>query len=1377
MFLYFNPYVFGTTGPGPVIPPGYITQNLVGYWDFGLLSSYYGANALVVNDLSGNGLNMTYSLGGGYYPPPYTSNGYSATVQTGGPSGAGSTANGYLANVAYTQNFSSTGFTFEYSGIPTVMYGTGGFPSFIGFLTGSTPYFLGYNVVSSTNGQIGFYDNGVNKVQSGANAIQIGNEQHYTISSTSSGALSIYINGTLIASGTTTLPSSSTGTLFIGTWNPGSGYGGCVISSMARVYNAPLSSSNVWTNYGNVYQNLTYKTYTPTVPSYKTYITTGLVGYWDFTSSSSYPGTGSTVTDLSSLGNSLGFTGTPSYNSTGALSFNPSSTSYLKSSAVALNLSTGFTIESLVYLTSTTGTHCVLSYSTSAGTNYVAQTVLNGFLNGGGGGSYSGSFGTGISLTIGQWYHLVSVFTSTTATTCLHYVNGVSIGIGSTTDFTAFPNNPASTLVYMGALSDTTTIAFTGKIALGRIYNTALTAAQVQENYVSAFSKLTGTVPYVMTGLLGYWDLADSRSSSLSGSALNDLGPVGTNLSISGTPSYNSTGALSYNPSSSSYASSSAVALNFTSGLTVECLVYFTSLSTTPNTLSYGSSISSYFEQEIQTNGALYFQISGFSSYTGQMYTAASTITTGQWYHIVSVVPSPTSAYTACSHYVNGVSIPITGGVNWTGLPNNPASTQLYLGNNSWVSGQYVNGKVAMGRIYGIPLSASQVRQNYSAAFSKLNSNPYNLSPPLNLDLFFPPIPLTSTPMYMNAQSYGNGQYITNASSIYNSTYASYVVTNTSGGWWATPVGLYNTSSPFNCTSGKSLGGVSGEWVTVQLPVPLLLNSYSFGWQASLLESPNIWSLLGSNDGSTWTILDSNRNYTFTTSPQQVLFTPSTITTSYTTFGIVVTNVQGNSSGQLGFAFLKFYGTPVSSLAVPPGLPYWTSSAQYTTTNLIGYWDFALTPSSSLSGVNLFDLSGLGSNILFPSAPTYVTSPPSYTSTTTSYANNYLTINYSTGGFTYECLFYLTSLPATNGYLLNHWTNGYSTGSFGLGVTSTGAIGIITSGNVTGNYQTGTGIITTGKWYHVVVVNNAVAIYLNGVSQTIVTNVAQTGFPGSAYQPFYIGNQYNNTSLGIQGNIAMARVYQTTSLTLSQVFANYAHCVNKVSGNPYSLPIYTVLLLHCDTSSFIDSSTYNDTTSVSGTNPFSANGIFGSSGCFNYAAVNSLVKAASSSNFTIGSKNFCIEYWINTSSASWGTGNYVLMTSYDSSTNPTNCWALLNSGGAFIFQVSGSSNYAVFTLSGNASVSGVWNHFALTRNGTNITVYVNGVSKATGTISGSIDGGTSYPISIGNNSYPFSSSSYLVTAPTTFYIDEIRVSVGTSMYNANFTPPTAPFPI
>jgi len=1160
--LFFNPYLFSK-----ITYNGYITSNLVGYWDYGLQSSYYGANALVLHDLSGNGLDMTYSLGDGYYPPPYTSNGYSATVQVGGPAGASSTQNGYLANVAYVQNFSSTGFTFENAyAIPgLIAQGYSILSLTNGCVYPTNAIYLGYNTSGGWGWWITIISNGVGYATPALlNTSAFANQFYHALCTmTGSGAYNIYINGTLIGYGTTgfNLPPSSFAPSFlaIGSYNTGNRTGQAGIVNMARVYNAPLSASNVWTNYGNVYQNLTYKTYTPTVPSYKTYVTSNLVGYWDFTNSASYPGSGVAVTDLSGSNIGLTISGTPSYNSTGALSYNPSSSSYAASSAVALNLSSGFTLETLVYFTSLSNSPVTFAYATVNNTTYIFQYVstAGGLYGSSSNGGYFSS-GNGTIVT-GQWYHLVSVFASLTASSCVHYINGVAQTISGNVNFSSFPNNPASTQIYLG--SGYNNFYLNGKFALGRIYNTALTAAQVQENYVSAFSKLTGTVPYVMTGLLGYWDLADSRSSSLAGSALNDLGPVGTNLSISGTPSYNSTGALSYNPSSSSYAASSAVALNFTSGLTVECLVYFTSLSTTPNTLSYGSSISSYFQQEIQTNGALYFSILGFSSYTGQMYTAASTITTGQWYHIVSVVPSPTSAYTACSHYVNGISIPITGGINWTGLPNNPASTQIYLGNNSWVSGQYVNGKVAMGRIYGIPLSASQVLQNYSAAFSKLASNPYVLPPPLNLDLAFPPIPLTSSPMSMSAQSYGNGQYITNASSAQGS-FPGYLIT---GSWWNTPTGVYNTSSPYNCTSGKSLGGVSGEWVTIQLPVPLLLNSYSFGSLAA--NAPQIWSLLGSNDGTNWTVLDNARNYTtpwngFTST---VLFIPSaTVTTAYTIFGIVITNLQGNS-GQLNIGYLKFFGTPVSSLAVPLGLPYWTSN-QYTTTNLIGYWDAALTPSSSGTGSRtLYDLSGLGNNMIFASAPTYTSSPPSYTVGT---ANSYVT-SLTIYQASIEILVNLNGFTGTNSKLISLGPNGVSNVFFqvtstGSTVTAASITGYGTSGSlyyVTASITTPSVIPATG-WFHLIfsygfdgTYSNPIAISINGqivqVTQPYNNTAIGTITLGSEWE---LGHSIPGDS-GISGaQIGMCRVYSNVALNANQIMTNYIHTINKLPTNVYSLP-------------------------------------------------------------------------------------------------------------------------------------------------------------------------------------------------------------------------------
>jgi hypothetical protein len=77
-----------------------------------------------------------------------------------------------------------------------------------------------------------------------------------------------------------------------------------------------------------------------------------------------------------------------------------------------------------------------------------------------------------------------------------------------------------------------------------------------------------------------------------------------------------------------------------------------------------------------------------------------------------------------------------------------------------------------------------------------------------------------------------------------------------------------------------------------------------------------------------------------------------------------------------------------------------------------------------------------------------------------------------------------------------------------------------------------------------------------------------------------------------------------------------------------------------------------------------------------------------------------------------------------------------------------------------------WHHLALTRLGTAVTIWVDGVSRATSTSSASFSGQTNF---VGrNNAY---SPRNLVG-----YIDDLRITKGVARYTANFTPPTAAFP-
>jgi hypothetical protein len=765
-----------------------------------------------------------------------------------------------------------------------------------------------------------------------------------------------------------------------------------------------------------------------------------------------------------------------------------------------------------------------------------------------------------------QMMHAVATVSSSGAYNI--YINGTLIGSG--TGY-VFPTSGAIPYALtLGSFATGTPYGQTSLVNAARVYNAPLTAANVWTNYGSVYQGLTYTPSspgYVVNNLVGYWDFADSRSSSLAGSALNDLGPNGYNLTFGTSPTYQTTGALSFNGNGSNLASTpSTVSLNLTNGFTFEVLINLTATGTN-QVISYGNSSSSVSIQMNSTSIAA--NSVGYGGYAIANYTAPL----GQWLHVTGVFNTLT--YTTSSVYVNGVSYPITSGVNFTSFPNNPAGFYLSVGSIYGTANYGINGKFAMGRLYSTALSASQVRQNYSAAFSKLYGNPYVIPPPLNQSLAFPPVfTLGSGSSTVNLSygsisgaSYGNGQYVANGSSNNGANRYPMNAIGLAGangiGWFSSVV--YSATGAYQ--GSNSLNGISGEWVTFTFPVSIILTSFSY-WNF-LSYGSNTFSILGStNSGTSWTTLyttptplgptNINFNGTFTVN------IPG-ITIPYNTFGVVVSSViQNNQSNLVG---LQFYGTPVSSLAVPPGLPYYTSNAQYTTTSLVGYWDAALTASSSGTGSKiLYDLSGNGNNMIFTSAPTYFQTQPCYTVGT---ANAWATSANMTQT-SIELLVNLNGFTGTNSKVFNFGVNGTSNVSFQ--VTSSGSA--VTAASITAYgttssayYLTATlttpSLIPATGWVHLTFIisqstyGGPIAIYVNG--QVVTTS---TSGPSSnpALGTFTLGTEWelgHNSPIdtGISGaQIGMCRVYSNALVTANQIMTNYIHTINKLPTNVYSLP-------------------------------------------------------------------------------------------------------------------------------------------------------------------------------------------------------------------------------
>jgi hypothetical protein len=222
-------------------------------------------------------------------------------------------------------------------------------------------------------------------------------------------------------------------------------------------------------------------------------VSSGLVLYFDPSNTASYPGSGTTITDLSGNGRNgtmSNITFTSPY-----FTYNGSSSQVAIADNELLEAGSGdWTMEVWVNQ-SVSGNDVVLgkfdpggtaqdvSYSIrTTGTTYYAQL---GSGAGSGGTLYVNS--TNHVGTLNTWYQIVYVFTNVAANTLQTFVNGVSIG--SVNHSLASLLNTSANL-YIGSYNNGEYPQwFDGKIGITRLYNRALTSTEVLQNYTTDKSK------------------------------------------------------------------------------------------------------------------------------------------------------------------------------------------------------------------------------------------------------------------------------------------------------------------------------------------------------------------------------------------------------------------------------------------------------------------------------------------------------------------------------------------------------------------------------------------------------------------------------------------------------------------------------------------------------------------------------------------------------------------------------------------------------------------------------------------------------------------------------------------------------------------------
>jgi hypothetical protein len=297
-----------------------------------------------------------------------------------------------------------------------------------------------------------------------------------------------------------------------------------------------------------------------------------------------------------------------------------------------------------------------------------------------------------------------------------------------------------------------------------------------------------------------------------------------------------------------------------------------------------------------------------------------------------------------------------------------------------------------------------------------------------------------------------------------------------------------------------------------------------------------------------------------------------------------------------------------------------------------------------------------------------------------------------------------------------------------------------------GGWLSGTQTVSTvpvAAWTHIAMVcdSGSLKIYINGIQ----SGTAGSGSNFTASDITYIG-QYSGASRNLTGYISNLRVLKGTALYTANFTPPTA---------PLTAITNTSLLLNYTNAGVIDNAMMNNLETVGNAQISTTQSKWGGSSIA-FDGTGDWLLAPSSPNFAIDG-NFTVEMWVYFNN----TTTYVFFDMRGIGTAAPNNPVLFWSNSASKIQAYINDDFRITSGTLNTAQ---WYHVALTRSGTTVTLYVDGVSQGTYTYSASI---TQQALYVGTGSGLNSFNGY---------IDDLRITKGFARYTANFTAPIAPFP-
>jgi hypothetical protein len=347
---------------------------------------------------------------------------------------------------------------------------------------------------------------------------------------------------------------------------------------------------------------------------------------------------------------------------------------------------------------------------------------------------------------------------------------------------------------------------------------------------------------------------------------------------------------------------------------------------------------------------------------------------------------------------------------------------------------------------------------------------------------------------------------------------------------------------------------------------------------------------------------------------------------------------------------------------------------------------------------------------------------------------------WGTGSLTVECWFYLTATAQYQVFLSTR-TNAGVVGSF---------LGIETGTSQPVWYNNNALVLLSpvaaplNAWNHVAFVRNGTTstIYLNGV------NVASgTDTNNYAASNGTVGYDTQDNNWAFNGYISNLRAVKGSAVYTSTFTPPSA---------PLTAITNTSLLLNFTNAGIFDSAMMNDLETV-GNAQVSTSVVKYGTGSMYFDGSGDWLASPANPNVQFGTGDFTVEAWV------YRNGSQAQFVGLVGLSGAASAGWFLSFGASNVLTF-GTASGTIITSS-SALTNTAWVHVAVSRSGTSLRMFFDGVQVASATDSTSFTD-NAYGVRVGGSSgYSFNG-----------YIDDLRITKGAARYITNFTPPIARLP-